>query len=187
MRLVHSYFLAKFFFFLQIFSCDSEFNFYTTKYSNLILIFRYWFGLYPSLINPSAEIGQELITWHRIFPPWKQHIQIAKSWRHDFKHIQNISILGSCVLNQWRSISIDFTRTSSKWIYALIDTLHARRCAGSASQALMIIAIERNNGGKFEINPPTPTARFDCIGPTWRRVKTKSCHELNYRHRQRNR
>ena len=45
----------------------------------------------------------------------------------------------------------------------LINTLHARRCAGSASQALMIIAIERNNGGKFEINPPTPTARFDCI------------------------
>ena len=63
-------------------------------------------------------------------------------------------------------ISIDLTRTSSKWIYALIDqyaACTALRCAGSASQALMIIAIERNNGGKFEINPPTPTARFDCI------------------------
>ena len=29
---------------------------------------------------------------------------------------QCISILSSCVLNQWRSISIDLTRTSPKWI-----------------------------------------------------------------------
>ena len=126
--------------------------------------------LYPSWINPSAEIGQELITWHRIFPPWKQHIQIAKSGCHDFKHIQNISILSSCVLNQWRSIM--------HWLIRCMHTHCGRRCAGSAAHALIALvtvhAIERNNnainggpqwfrGGKFKIYPPTPTTRFDCI------------------------
>ena len=112
-------------FFITLQSYEKWFNFSKQQHHfdwpiwELFWLRGTWIGyclLYPSLINPSAEIGQELITWHRIFPPWKQHIQIAKSWRHDFKHIQNISILGSCVLNQWISISIDLTRTSSKWI-----------------------------------------------------------------------
>ena len=56
-------------------------------------------------------------------------------------------------------------------INALIDTLHARTlCIGSAAHIALIalttlVAPSNSAGGRgeFEINPPTPTTRFDCI------------------------